>query len=175
VLISIYIFNWRGDQKQDLVGTVCTFPLQNEIAMDEVTPTRVHPSGSTQQVTLQSDPAYMDLKEARPTNPKQPSLSQRADYAPLNPRTRSWEVARNQVTIEKIIGKGAFGQVAKGTAVDLLGRPGKTTVAIKMLKSKTFSFISFEPLFRNGLQIPTLKELLTPFYICWFYLYDMVT
>ena len=116
----------------------------------------------------------MDLKEARPTNPQQPSLSQGADYAPLNPRTRSWEVARNDVTIEKIIGKGAFGQVAKGTAVDLLGRPGKTTVAIKMLKSKTFSFLSFEPLFRNGLQIPTLKELLTPFYICWFYIYDMV-
>jgi len=107
----------------------------NEIAVDEVTPTRVHPSSSTQQLTLQSDPAYMDLKEARPTNPQQPSLSQGADYAPLNPRTRSWEVARNQVTIEKIIGKGAFGQVAKGTAIDLPGRPGKTTVAVKMLKS----------------------------------------
>ena len=116
------------------------FLFQSEIAVDEVTPTRVHPSSSTQQLTLQSDPAYMDLKEARPTNPKQLSLSQGADYAPLNPRTRSWEVARNQVTIEKIIGKGAFGQVTKGTAVDLPGRPGKNTVAVKMLKSKTLFF-----------------------------------
>ena len=40
------------------------------------------------------------------------------------------------MTIEKIIGKGAFGQVAKGTAAELQGRPGMTTVAIKMLKCK---------------------------------------
>ena len=38
------------------------------------------------------------------------------------------------MTLEKIIGKGAFGQVAKGTATDLRGRPGKTLVAIKKLK-----------------------------------------
>jgi len=38
------------------------------------------------------------------------------------------------VTLEKIIGKGAFGQVAKGKAVDLRGRPGKTLVAIKKLR-----------------------------------------
>ena len=37
--------------------------------------------------------------------------------------------------VEKIIGKGAFGQVAKGTAEQLRGRPGTTTVSIKMLKS----------------------------------------
>ena len=122
-----------------------TFLLQNEIAMDEVTSIRVHPSGSTQQ----GGPTYMDLQEAtrndrteqaRPTNPQQSSLSQRADYAPLNPRTRSWEVARDHVKIEKIIGKGAFDQVTKGTAIDLPGRPGKTKVAVKMLKSKTLFF-----------------------------------
>ena len=38
------------------------------------------------------------------------------------------------MTLEKIIGKGAFGQVAKGTAIDLRGRPGKTLVAIKKLR-----------------------------------------
>ena len=37
--------------------------------------------------------------------------------------------------LKKIIGKGAFSQVAKGTAEQLRGRPGTTTVAIKMLKS----------------------------------------
>jgi len=42
------------------------------------------------------------------------------------------------VTIEKIIGKGAFGQVAKGTAIGLRGTPGKTTLAVKMLKCKYF-------------------------------------
>ncbi|CAH3168594.1 unnamed protein product, partial [Porites evermanni] len=56
------------------------------------------------------------------------------EYAPLHPATRSWEVPRENVTIEKVIGKGAFGQVAQGTASELRGRDGTTRVAIKMLK-----------------------------------------
>ena len=60
------------------------------------------------------------------------------EYAPLHPATRSWEVERENVTIEKVIGKGAFGQVAQGTASELRGRDGTTRVAIKMLKG-TFS------------------------------------
>ena len=60
--------------------------------------------------------------------------SLRTDYAPLHPSTRSWEIPRSSVTIEKVIGGGAFGQVAKGTAIDLRGRAGKTAVAVKMLK-----------------------------------------
>jgi len=114
--------------------------------MEDVTSTHVRPGNSTQQLTLPSSATYMHLQEAtrsgsdrtdqsRPSNPQPQGPFQGAEYAPLNPRTRSWEVARDHVTIEKIIGKGAFGQVAKGTAIDLPGRPGKTTVAIKMLKS----------------------------------------
>ena len=34
------------------------------------------------------------------------------EYVPLHPGTRSWEVERQAVIIEKVIGKGAFGQVA---------------------------------------------------------------
>ena len=56
------------------------------------------------------------------------------DYMALSPSTRSWEVPRNKITIDKVIGKGSFGQVAKGTAEDLPGKRKKTTVAIKMLK-----------------------------------------
>ena len=78
----------------------------------------------------------MDLTEATTYNSKKQHAAQSADYAPLHPSTRSWEVARQHVTIEKTIGKGAFGQVAKGTAMGLRGRPGKTTVAVKMLKCK---------------------------------------
>ena len=44
-----------------------------------------------------------------------------ADNVSLHPLTRCWEVPRPHVTIEKIIGKGAFGQVAKGTAEDFEG------------------------------------------------------
>ena len=85
---------------------------------------------------IQSRAEYMDLKEIRTErNIKEQRAHQVADYTPLHPSTRSWEVPRDRVSVEKIIGKGAFGQVAKGTAEQLRGRPGTTTVALKMLKS----------------------------------------
>ena len=62
------------------------------------------------------------------------NTTQSSHYTPLHPSTRSWEVPRQHVTVEKIIGKGAFGQVAKGRAINLRGRPGRTQVAIKKLK-----------------------------------------
>ncbi|XP_044180195.1 fibroblast growth factor receptor 3-like isoform X2 [Acropora millepora] len=62
------------------------------------------------------------------------TYSEISEYAPLNPATRSWEVSRENVTIEKVIGKGAFGQVAQGTAQNLPLEKGTTTVAVKMLK-----------------------------------------
>lgn len=69
------------------------------------------------------------------------SLGPNAEYAPLDVRTRSWEVARNDVKVEKIIGKGAFGQVAAGTAKNLPFRSGTTAVAIKMMKGKFYFFL----------------------------------
>ena len=81
----------------------------------------------------------MNLTESTTVKNETQCAAQNADYAPLHPSTRSWEIEKQHVTIEKIIGKGAFGQVAKGTATGLRGRPGKTTVAVKMLKSKYFS------------------------------------
>ena len=61
-----------------------------------------------------------------------------ADYTIPHQSISSWEVARSQVNVEKVIGKGAFGRIAKGTATDLPSRPGQTTVAVKMLKCKEF-------------------------------------
>ena len=78
----------------------------------------------------------MDLMEVNKDDRKAQRTAPGADYMPLHPLTRCWEVPRHIVTIEKIIGKGAFGQVAKGTAVGLRGSPETTTVAIKMLKSE---------------------------------------
>ena len=104
---------------------------------------------------------YMDLKEV-PTSgskrneevalgtPQVERSSLGADYAPLHPSTRSWEIPRSNVTIEKVIGKGAFGQVAKGTAVDLRGRPGNTPVAVKMLKGDPY-LIMLINIFPRGL------------------------
>ena len=53
----------------------------------------------------------------------------------FHPLTRYWEVPRRHVNIRKIIGKDAFGQVAKGTALGLRERPETTTVAFKILES----------------------------------------
>lgn len=110
---------------------------QNEIALREVERSDLVPTNTTQP---RSD--YMDLTEATTDNSDTQRVAQTTDYAPLHPSARSWEIARQHVTIEKAIGKGTFGQVAKGTAMGLRGRPGKTTVAVKMLKCKYSSAIS---------------------------------
>ncbi|CAH3170951.1 unnamed protein product, partial [Porites lobata] len=58
-----------------------------------------------------------------------------ADYMPLHPSTRNWEISRRQVNIVKVIGKGAFSQVAKATVRNLRGSQDNLTVAVKMLKA----------------------------------------
>ena len=81
---------------------------------------------------------YMELDEARRSHniPKtsQTNTAQVSQYAPLQPSRLSWEICRQHVKIEKVIGKGVFGQVAKGTAIGLRGIPQETLVAVKMLK-----------------------------------------
>mgnify|MGYP001794037589 CR=1 FL=1 len=59
-----------------------------------------------------------------------------ADYMPLVPMTRNWEVTPDSITIVKVIGKGAFGQVAKA-------KKGDKLVAVKMLKGKKYEFVNF--------------------------------
>ena len=61
---------------------------------------------------------------------------------PLNPLTRSWELNREQVKILKVIGKGAFCQVAKATAWNISGNEEYSTVAVKMLKGAFRNFNS---------------------------------
>ena len=78
----------------------------------------------------------MDLIEVNKDNKKAQRTAPGADYVPLHPLTRLWEVPRHHLTIEKNHCKGAFGQVAKGTAVGLRGNPETTTVVIKMLKGE---------------------------------------
>ena len=62
------------------------------------------------------------------------STEQISEYASLYSYTRSWEISREHVMIKQVVGKGAFGLVAKATAVNLQGRAKKTLVAVKMLK-----------------------------------------
>ena len=80
-----------------------------------------------------SRPTHLNLQEVT-LHSKMDSDPPHNEYAPLDLRTRYWEVAREDVIVEKIIGKGAFGQVAKGMAKNLSFRSDTRNVAIKMLK-----------------------------------------
>ena len=108
--------------------------------MDDIRPeeghAKIHNSGASLQSQYTSLNQASRLQNASEDggNKVSPNASQSGQYAPLHPSTRTWEVPRQHVTLEKIIGKGAFGQVAKGTAKSLRGRPGKTLVAIKKLR-----------------------------------------
>ena len=53
---------------------------------------------------------------------------------PLHFSTRSWEINREQVNIVKIIGKGAFSEVAKAMVRNIRANQEYITVAAKMLK-----------------------------------------
>ena len=96
---------------------MCFILLQAEDTPESSIPrhTYVNLQGVTLHSNMDSDPPHNEC-------------------APLDLRTRSWEVAREDVIVEKIIGKGAFGQVAKGTAKNLSFRSGTRNVTIKMIK-----------------------------------------
>ena len=116
------------------------FARKPQVEMDDIRLDRERDGRQKSDVSLQSQ--YTSLEEAsRLQNASENrgnnvsiNTAQSSQYAPLHPSTRSWEVPRRHVTLEKIIGKGAFSQVAKGTAINLRGRRGKTLVAIKKLK-----------------------------------------
>ena len=99
---------------------------------------RNEPQQSSAQVTVIGNcPRSLNAEATRSPEVKYPSRQdQKNVYAIRPPQTRSWEVPRESLTIKKIIGKGAFGQVAKATATGLRGRPVKTIVAVKMLKGE---------------------------------------
>lgn len=44
-----------------------------------------------------------------------------------------WEIPRANLNVEKVIGRGAFGVVSRGLALDLPGKPGWTVVAVKSI------------------------------------------
>nr|XP_058958257.1 neogenin-like isoform X1 [Pocillopora verrucosa] len=132
LLLIIYII-WL--HKKGAVGKQRTYEDERRVCDNETLLEDIEPSLPDSRKLTQPHAEYMDLIEVNKDDRKAQSTPPGADYVPLHPLTRCWEVPRHNVTIEKIIGKGAFGQVAKGTAVGLRGSPETTTVAIKMLKT----------------------------------------
>ncbi|XP_044171636.1 fibroblast growth factor receptor 2-like [Acropora millepora] len=144
VLIAVIIWQQR---KLRAIGNKrpYTFPEEkdaafpeSEILMRDVNHTHLRPNTSTRQEQIPDELVYMPLQGLSSTgvgsiSPVSPAPN--VEYAPLDMKTRSWEVQRNDVKVERIIGKGAFGQVAKGRAKNLPMRSGATIVAIKMVKA----------------------------------------
>ena len=65
------------------------------------------------------------------------SHSNEVSFLALNPSFSGdleWEIPRANLNIEKVIGRGAFGVVSRGLALDLPGKPGWTVVAIKSIQ-----------------------------------------
>ena len=105
---------------------------------------------------------------ATDTDKQSTSLAQSADsrtyatpssgiYMPLHPSGKGWEIDREQVKIIKVIGKGAFSQVAKATVWNIHGTEEYTTVAVKMLKGATVNLFRGTELIKNGRKANYLK------------------
>ncbi|XP_022809176.1 proto-oncogene tyrosine-protein kinase receptor Ret-like isoform X4 [Stylophora pistillata] len=140
LLLIIYLI-WQ--HRKGVVGRQRTHEDERSVYDNEMELKDLQSSLPDSGNLTQPPAEYMNLREAGRDNRKAHSAAAGADYAPLNPLTISWEVPRDHVTIEKVIGKGAFGQVTKGTVVELLGRPEAITVAIKMLKFTQCSPFAF--------------------------------
>ena len=54
-----------------------------------------------------------------------------------SPAVKDWEFPREKLILLKVIGKGAFGQIAKGIAQGMEEDQENRLVATKMLKSNT--------------------------------------
>ena len=83
---------------------------------------------------MQNEVTGRDVRVISPLKSSTPSTV--PDNLPLVPPAKIWEVSQDKVNIVKVIGKGAFGQVAKATVENLHNVKGIATVAVKMLKSK---------------------------------------
>ena len=90
-------------------------------------------SQSQQYMALDEQNRSPSTTDGGLANCPQPSQSV-TEYTSLYSSPRCWEIPTELVTVEKVVGKGAFGQVAKATVIGLQGRPKKTLVAVKMLK-----------------------------------------
>ncbi|XP_044180706.1 fibroblast growth factor receptor 3-like [Acropora millepora] len=131
-LVILWVLRRRNSRKENTKGDHEMSPKERteeyEISAGRLVKAEDAPESSI------SRPTYVNLQEVT-LHSNMDSDPPNNAYAPLDLRTRSWEVAREDVIVEKIIGKGAFGQVAKGTAKNLSFRSFTGNVAIKMIKA----------------------------------------
>ncbi|KAL9964722.1 hypothetical protein ACROYT_G028402 [Oculina patagonica] len=123
----------------------------NKNIQDREIPLQVTTSSTnaSDNLMLRADASAATLHSPQPedsfSGKNQVNLDQ--EYMSLNPATklRNWEMSREHVHVVKIIGKGAFSQVAKAMAQNVNGVKGLTIVAVKMLKDPLLVLIEYIP------------------------------
>ena len=58
------------------------------------------------------------------------------------PPDPKWEVPRANLKLGRSLGEGEFGKVVRAQAINLNGRTGCTTVAVKMLKGEHYPLVT---------------------------------
>ena len=82
------------------------------------------------------------------TPPNEPFDLTRQEYSVIPPvlpneSEKIWEIPRESLVFVKVIGKGAFGQVAKGMAMGIDNSKDNRLVAIKMLRGEMLDCFEF--------------------------------
>ncbi|XP_066024509.1 fibroblast growth factor receptor 2 isoform X3 [Pocillopora verrucosa] len=138
VIIIVLVFViWRGKNRQgpSTENASCRYHHGNATDnQDQGNPVQaseayVNISGNEETLVIQSSPS----RNAVPSRRHQMN-SEYMSIKRITTKFKKWEVKRENVQISRVIGKGAFCQVAKATVSDINGIKGATTVAVKMLK-----------------------------------------
>ncbi|CAH3146247.1 unnamed protein product [Pocillopora meandrina] len=123
VVLSVIIFGfcWKMRKGKDEKGklTGISSNLQREVELTHV-PRPAQIQGEVEEDTRAEQDEIVD------TSP--PTLFPRAR------RSSRWEFPKTRLQIREVFGQGAFGQVAKGLALQIAGKANWTEVAVKMLK-----------------------------------------
>ncbi|CAH3149108.1 unnamed protein product [Porites evermanni] len=135
---NLFLKGKACNPKSSIVGLLVFSRLSKAaVQVDNREPEQISMRQMTSEV---SSGHYMPLSKASQSSGSPqviPSIdaSSLSQYEPLNPSSISHEILRQNVIIEKIIGKGTFGQVARGKVKGLRERQHVTQVAVKMLKA----------------------------------------
>lgn len=124
VLVIVYFFMTR---------------TKRVVLIDKRNSQTFEPDQDVEAIELQNRTPPSDTDSGMGTPPNEPFDLTRQEYSVIlpvlpNESEKIWEIPRESLVFVKVIGKGAFGQVAKGMAMGIDNSKENRLVAIKMLR-----------------------------------------